>query len=165
MAAERNPVLPAFAGFNGGRLFPAQRRRLTAAAQLGDGPRHQLEKACLAAGTGARERRFEVRAAERCAVSQPSLSKAIGLLERELGGRLFLRGRKTCELTALGLLLQPQFVAIERNIRRTHEMSAAWRRGRASRLLWRRPAAGSRRPRRSGANDDQEQRVAPERRG
>ena len=110
------------------------------------------------------ETRKFVRAAKRCGVSQPSLSKAIGVLERELGGRLFLRSRTTCELTTLGLLIQPQFEAIERNIRRTYEMSAAWRRGRASRPVRRRQAAGSRRPRRSSANDDQEQR-APERRG
>ena len=47
------------------------------------------------------------RAAERCNVSQPSLTRAIKLLEHELGGALFLRDRNRTRLTELGVLMQP----------------------------------------------------------
>lgn len=46
------------------------------------------------------------RAAERCAVSAPSLSRAIHLLEEELGGQLFRRERHLTHLTDLGRLMQ-----------------------------------------------------------
>jgi DNA topoisomerase IA len=42
------------------------------------------------------------RAAERCNVTQPSLSRAIKLLEEELGGLLFHRERESTHLTDLG---------------------------------------------------------------
>jgi LysR family hydrogen peroxide-inducible transcriptional activator len=47
------------------------------------------------------------RAAERCNVSQPSLTRAIKLLEDELGGPLFLRERRNTRLTELGRMMQP----------------------------------------------------------
>lgn len=52
------------------------------------------------------------RAAERCFVSQPSLTQAIKKLEDELGGTLFLRERGRVALTALGEALRPSFEQI-----------------------------------------------------
>ncbi len=49
------------------------------------------------------------RAAERCNVSQPSLSRAIRKLEEELGAPLFDRKPSGVELTDLGRQLQPIF--------------------------------------------------------
>lgn len=46
------------------------------------------------------------RAAERCNVSVPSLTRAIRLLEDELGGELFRRERHLTHLTDLGRLMQ-----------------------------------------------------------
>lgn len=47
------------------------------------------------------------RAAERCNVSQPSLTRAIKLLEDELGGPLFHRERNNTHLTELGKRVEP----------------------------------------------------------
>ena len=47
------------------------------------------------------------RAAEKCNVSQPSLTLAIKLLEEELGGDLFHRERANTHLTDLGRLMLP----------------------------------------------------------
>ena len=47
------------------------------------------------------------RAAKACNVSQPSLGRAIGKLEQELGGQLFRRERKLTHLTDLGRLMRP----------------------------------------------------------
>src|SRR5438105_4015333 len=47
------------------------------------------------------------RAAEKCNVSQPSLSRAIQQLEGELGGRLFHRERHFTHLTDLGQMIRP----------------------------------------------------------
>jgi DNA-binding transcriptional LysR family regulator len=47
------------------------------------------------------------RAAKRCNVSQPSLTRAIQLLEKEFGGYLFDRKRSSIELTDLGKLVRP----------------------------------------------------------
>ena len=47
------------------------------------------------------------RAAERCAVSQPALSRAIQALEEEMGGLLFQRERRLTNLTELGRMVQP----------------------------------------------------------
>lgn len=49
------------------------------------------------------------RAAERCNVTQPALSRAIQQLEAEIGGLLFRREGKLTHLTDLGRLLQPRF--------------------------------------------------------
>jgi LysR family transcriptional regulator, hydrogen peroxide-inducible genes activator len=48
------------------------------------------------------------RAAKRCGVAQPSLTKAIGVLERELGGPLFRR-KPTVVLNARGEAVRPHF--------------------------------------------------------
>lgn len=47
------------------------------------------------------------RAAERCHVSQPSLTRAVKLLEDELGGALFRRERRLTHMTDLGRLMRP----------------------------------------------------------
>lgn len=48
------------------------------------------------------------RAAERCHVSQPALTRAIQKLEGEFGGLLFSRERGRVTLTGLGRLVQPE---------------------------------------------------------
>lgn len=48
------------------------------------------------------------RAAERCNVSQPSLTRAIKILEQELGGQLLRRERARTHLTDLGRLMKPR---------------------------------------------------------
>ena len=47
------------------------------------------------------------RAAERCNVSQPSLTRAVQKLEHELGGSLIHRERRNTRLTAVGELVRP----------------------------------------------------------
>ncbi len=47
------------------------------------------------------------RAAEKCNVAQPSLTRAIKLLEAELGGPLFHRERGNTHLTELGRMVRP----------------------------------------------------------
>ena len=47
------------------------------------------------------------KAAERCNVSQPALTRAIQLLEHELGGLLFRRERANTHLTELGRMVLP----------------------------------------------------------
>jgi DNA-binding transcriptional LysR family regulator len=47
------------------------------------------------------------RAAERCGVSQPSVSNAIKRLEEELGGDLFHRTKNGAKLSPLGVAIRP----------------------------------------------------------
>src|SRR5262249_48910935 len=47
------------------------------------------------------------RAAERCNVAQPSLTRAIKLMEEELGGPLFHRERSNTHLSELGNMVLP----------------------------------------------------------
>src|SRR5262245_38904883 len=56
------------------------------------------------------------RAARRCGVSQPSLTKAIKALELELGGRLFHRDRRGVRMTGMGARLRPYFEEIARMV-------------------------------------------------
>ncbi len=53
------------------------------------------------------------RAAERCRVSQPTLTAAIQKLEKELGGPLLLRERNGSKLTPLGRSILPRLRRIE----------------------------------------------------
>lgn len=48
------------------------------------------------------------RAAEKCNVTQPALSRAIQQLEEEVGGLLFRRERNLTHITDLGLLMKPR---------------------------------------------------------
>ena len=72
------------------------------------------------------------RAAKQCNVSQPSLTRAIGKLEQELGGPLFRRERNFTHLTDLGRLLRPHLEKVEASVEAAqsdaksfHEMSVA----------------------------------------
>jgi DNA-binding transcriptional LysR family regulator len=74
------------------------------------------------------ERNF-TRAARRCGVAQPSLTRAIKRLEAELEGVLFHRKRGGAELTDFGARLQPYFAEICRCVeeikRRSKSVSIA----------------------------------------
>jgi DNA-binding transcriptional LysR family regulator len=52
------------------------------------------------------------RAAEKCNVSQPSLSRAIQLLEHEFGGQLFRRERNNTHLSDLGQMVLPHLKVV-----------------------------------------------------
>ena len=54
------------------------------------------------------------RAARRCSVAQPSLTTAIGALERELGGALFHR-KPAIALTGLGHRVRPYLGEVARS--------------------------------------------------
>jgi len=69
------------------------------------------------------------RAAERCNVSQPSLTRAIKMLEEELGGQLFRRERSKTHLSELGRMVVPHLRQI------SMEASEAKQRARALRSL------------------------------
>ncbi len=67
------------------------------------------------------------RAAEQCGVTQPSLTRGIQKLERELGGALFARERGLTHLTALGRAMLPQLEELadrSRNLRRQAQQVA-----------------------------------------
>ena len=51
------------------------------------------------------------KAAEKCNVAQPSLTRAVKLLEGELGGPLFHRERANTHLSELGRMVQPEEIA------------------------------------------------------
>lgn len=53
------------------------------------------------------------RAAERCNVTQPALTRAIQALEAELGGRLFHRERSQTHLSELGRMMLPYIQSIQ----------------------------------------------------
>lgn len=55
------------------------------------------------------EARNFTKAAEKCNVTQPALSRAIQQLEDEVGGLLFRRERNLTHITDLGTLLRPRF--------------------------------------------------------
>jgi molybdenum-dependent DNA-binding transcriptional regulator ModE len=68
------------------------------------------------------------RAANRCGVSQPSLSNAIRRLELELGGPLFVRNRKGSRLTGLGRSVLPHLLEVNRSILVAKKAAASPRR-------------------------------------
>jgi DNA-binding transcriptional LysR family regulator len=59
------------------------------------------------------------RAAEQCNVSQPSLTRAVQKLERELGGLLIRRERRLTHLTELGALVRPMLEEVLAHSQRT----------------------------------------------
>jgi len=63
------------------------------------------------------ERNF-TRAADRCAVAQSSLTRAIKTLERELGGALFHRDRAQTRLSRLGEKVKPLLEQAYRHVQR-----------------------------------------------
>jgi LysR family transcriptional regulator, hydrogen peroxide-inducible genes activator len=52
------------------------------------------------------------KAAERCNVAQPSLTRAIKLLEDEFGGALINRERTNTHLTELGRMMRPHLAEV-----------------------------------------------------
>jgi LysR family transcriptional regulator, hydrogen peroxide-inducible genes activator len=65
------------------------------------------------------------RAAERCNVPQPSLTRAIKLLEGELGGPLFNRERGNTHLTELGAMMRPHSASVVAQARLARTQAAA----------------------------------------
>ncbi len=63
------------------------------------------------------------RASEKCNVSQPSLSRAIKLLEEELGGPLFHRERSPTHLTELGHMVYPHLETVYDQSREVKRLS------------------------------------------
>ena len=63
------------------------------------------------------------RASEKCNVTQFSLSRAIKLLEEELGGPLFLREREAIQLTDLGHLVRPHLQSVDDHSRLAKRLS------------------------------------------
>jgi len=63
------------------------------------------------------------RAAERCFVSQPALTKAIQRLEEAMGGRLFERTKNLVQLTELGRAMLPNFRQIVETANQTREQA------------------------------------------
>ena len=55
------------------------------------------------------------RAAERCGIKQPTLTRAIKELEAEFGGPLFARGWKATRLSGLGAVVRPHIANIDRS--------------------------------------------------
>jgi LysR family transcriptional regulator, hydrogen peroxide-inducible genes activator len=76
------------------------------------------------------ERNF-TRAAKLCHISQPSLTRAIKLLEAELGGLLFRREHPHSHLTELGEIVRPHLQQVweqsDAAITQAHEFTAAGR--------------------------------------
>ena len=62
------------------------------------------------------------RAAEKCNVTQPSLTRAIQKLEEEFGGPLFRRESSRTHLTDLGREILPLFAVVSRLGRLTHQL-------------------------------------------
>jgi DNA-binding transcriptional LysR family regulator len=67
------------------------------------------------------------RAAERCNVSQPALTRAIQQLEHELGGPLFHRERGNTHLSELGRMMLPYLETIHRQTLAAREQARAAR--------------------------------------
>jgi DNA-binding transcriptional LysR family regulator len=63
------------------------------------------------------------RASEKCNVTQPSLSRAIQLLEAELGGLLFHREHKRTHLTELGRMVRPHLEAVYAQLQTAKQLS------------------------------------------
>jgi len=74
------------------------------------------------------------RAAERCFVAQPALSKQIANLERELGVRLFHRIKRRVELTDAGEAFLPEALAVLERAARAGEIAARAGRGEVGHL-------------------------------
>ncbi len=61
------------------------------------------------------------RASERCNVAQPSLTRAIRLLEDEFGGALLSRERANTHLTELGRMIRPHLADVYQNAQRARQ--------------------------------------------
>jgi DNA-binding transcriptional LysR family regulator len=65
------------------------------------------------------------RAAEKCNVSQPALTRAIQQLEHELGGPLFHRERGNTHLSELGRMMLPYLQTVEEQTKAAREQARA----------------------------------------
>ena len=74
------------------------------------------------------------RAAERCNVAQPSLTRAIKLLEDEFGGPLFNRERNNTHLTELGRMMAPHLRELMEQARTARLRAQAFRELKTARL-------------------------------
>jgi LysR family transcriptional regulator, hydrogen peroxide-inducible genes activator len=74
------------------------------------------------------------RAAERCNVTQPSLTRAVRLLEEQLGGPLFNRERNNTHLTELGRLVEPHVRELMAQAQTARSRAAAFLQLRSARL-------------------------------
>lgn len=66
------------------------------------------------------------RAAEKCHVAQPSLTRAIKQLEDELGGRLFHREHSGTQLTELGRAMKPYLLEVARQSAQAKDAAVAY---------------------------------------
>lgn len=69
------------------------------------------------------------KAAERCHITQPSLTRAIQNLERELNGDLFIRGRAGTILTPLGEAMRQQLGQVQRHVNSARATAEGWTKG------------------------------------
>ncbi len=67
------------------------------------------------------------RAAEKCHVAQPSLTRAIKLLEEELGGTLFHRERANTHLSELGRIVMPHLKQLWTETQATKSLAEGFR--------------------------------------
>jgi LysR family transcriptional regulator, hydrogen peroxide-inducible genes activator len=67
------------------------------------------------------------RAAEKCHVAQPSLTRAIKLLEEELGGALFHRERANTHLSELGRMVMPHLEQVWAETQATKSLAEGFR--------------------------------------
>ena len=65
------------------------------------------------------------RAAEKCNVAQPALTRAIKLLENEFGGHLFHRERARTHLTELGLAVRPYLVEVRQHAQQAKKLASS----------------------------------------
>ena len=68
------------------------------------------------------------KAAERCNVTQPALSRAVQQLEGEMGGPLFHRERGNTHLTELGRMLQPHLLQMYERSQSAQQLARDYRR-------------------------------------
>jgi LysR family transcriptional regulator, hydrogen peroxide-inducible genes activator len=66
------------------------------------------------------------RAAERCNVAQPALTRAIKLLEEEFGGLLFHRERARTHLSELGLAVRPYLDEVRRQSMQAKQLATSF---------------------------------------
>ena len=65
------------------------------------------------------------RAAEKCNVAQPALTRAIKLLENEFGGHLFHRERARTHLTELGAAVRPYLVEVRQHAQQAKKLASS----------------------------------------
>src|SRR5260370_34170370 len=66
------------------------------------------------------------RAAEKCNVAQPALTRAIKLLEEEFGGLLFHRERARTHLSELGLAVRPYLDEVRRQSLQAKQLATSF---------------------------------------